>query len=128
MTAVVLDSGAVSLLSRRSTGSAGLIVPLRREGVWPHLVPSVVLVECLTGHPGRDAKVNRFVKTCLVDEDLPESLARRAAWLRSKAGRGSAVDAIVVASAEPGGVVLTQDLADLRVLASYSDQVVVERP
>jgi hypothetical protein len=40
---------------------------------------------------------------------------------------GSAVDAIVVASAEPGGVVLTGDIEDLGALASHCDAVRIER-
>jgi len=36
------------------------------------------------------------------------------------------VDAIVVAIAEPGGTVLTGDIADIRALAGYSDGVIVE--
>jgi hypothetical protein len=66
-------------------------------------VPSVVLLESLTGRQRTDAPVNRFLKTCGIVADLPELLARRAAALRAHAGRGSAVDAIVVAMAEPGG-------------------------
>jgi hypothetical protein len=37
------------------------------------------------------------------------------------------VDAVVVASAEPGGLVLSGDIEDLRALASRSDAVRVER-
>jgi hypothetical protein len=51
----------------------------------------------------------------------------RAAVLRASAGRGSAVDALVVAVAEPGGAVLNGDLADLRALAAYADDVIVLR-
>ena len=52
-------------------------------------------------------------------------MARRAGALRAKARRGSAVDAIVVAMAEPGGAVLTADLVDLGSLAYYADGVQV---
>jgi hypothetical protein len=58
---------------------------------------------------------------------IPEALARRAALLRRQAQRGSAVDAIVVALAEPGGPVLTSDLGDLDTLAGHADDVTVER-
>jgi hypothetical protein len=47
--------------------------------------------------------------------------------LRYAAGRGSAVDAIVVAMAEPGGSVLTGDHGDIAALASHADGVGVER-
>ncbi len=124
---LVLDSGAVSRLAQRSRSSVALIIALREEGLWPPAVPSIVLVECLRGHGTRDAAENRFLKTCDVVEALPEALARRAAWLRSRARRGSAVDALVVAMAEPAGTVLTTDPGDLQALAAYSDGVAVER-
>jgi predicted nucleic acid-binding protein len=100
---------------------------LREEGLWPPIVPSAVLVECLQGHAGRDAAANRFLKTCDVVEELTESVARRAAFLRRRARRGSAVDAIVVAHAEPGATVLTSDVRDLEALATYAQRVRIER-
>jgi hypothetical protein len=124
---LVLDSGGVSKLAERSRQAAALIITLREQQLWPPFIPSIVLVECLQGHAGRDAMTNRFLKTCDVVEETPESLARRAALLRRRAGKGSAVDAIVVASAEPGGTVLTSDPGDLRALAQYANGVHVER-
>ncbi|MGH9056412.1 MAG: hypothetical protein ACRDYY_11220 [Acidimicrobiales bacterium] len=90
-------------------------------------MPSVVLVECLTGDPGRDAPANRLLRACDVEEALGVVLARRAAHLRTRARRGSAVDAIVVASAEPDGTVLGDDLKDLRALAAHAIGVSVRR-
>jgi hypothetical protein len=84
-------------------------------------------VECLEGHAGRDAVENRFLKTCDIAETVPESLVRRAALLRRHARRGSAVDALVVALAEPGGTVLTSDPHDLQALASHAERVNVLR-
>jgi predicted nucleic acid-binding protein len=122
---LVLDSGAVSRLAERSRQSLALILALRDEGLWPPRVPSAVLVECLEGHAGRDAVENRFLKTCDIAETLAESLARRAASLRRHARRGSAVDALVVAFAEPGGTVLTCDPRDLQALAVHAESVAV---
>src|SRR5437867_151590 len=96
---------------------------LRAEGLWPPLVSTASLVESLTGDSGRDANTNRFLKICTISERLPERVARRAAFLRARARRGSAVDAIVVALAEPGGTVLTSDAKDLRAIASRADEV-----
>jgi hypothetical protein len=59
-------------------------------------------------------------------EELGEPLAQRAAMLRRRAGRGSAVDALVVAFAEPGGTVLTSDLEGLEALAEYAQRVKLE--
>jgi hypothetical protein len=124
---LVLDSGGVSRLARRAQDAAATIAVLKRDGLWPPVVPSVVLVESVTGRQRFDANTNRFLKTCDVRELLPERLARRAAELRSRARQGSAVDAIVVVTAEPDGTVLSADLKDLRALALYSDGVQVLR-
>jgi hypothetical protein len=124
---LVLDSGAVSRLAERTREAAALVRALREEGLWPPIVPSAVLVECLQGHSGRDAAANRFLKTCDIVEELVESVARRAAFLRRRARRGSEVDAIVVAHAEPGATVLTSDMRDLEALASHAQRVRVER-
>ncbi len=127
MTLLVLDSGGVSRLARRRQDTAAVIVVLQRDGLWPPIVPSVVLAESLSGRQRTDALVNRLLKTCDVVEELSERIARRAGALRSLAGQGSAVDAVVVAMAEPGGAVLGSDLKDLRALAAYSDEVAVYR-
>jgi predicted nucleic acid-binding protein len=124
---LVLDSGGLSRLAERSPRSLALIRSLRSADLWPPVVPTVVLAESLQGHAGRDAKANRFLKTCLVETHISQHLARRAAELRRRAGRGSAVDAVVVALAEPAGVVLTGDEADLRALTAHAKDVVIER-
>jgi hypothetical protein len=124
---LILDSGGVSFLAKRNQDAVAAIRVLVRDGAWPPRVPSVVLVESTTGRQRYDAAVNRLLMTCDVREDLPASLARRAGELRHLAQRGSAVDAVVVASAEPGGVVLSGDIEDLRALASHSDAVRIER-
>jgi hypothetical protein len=123
---LVLDSGAVTRLAERSARAAALIAALRAEGLWPPVVPSVVLIECLTGEGSRDAVHNRFLRTCDVAESVPVPLARRAAWLRARARTGSAVDALVTAAAEPDGTVLSCDLADLRALARHASDVTIE--
>src|SRR5438067_147534 len=43
---------------------------MRREELWPAVVPSVVLVECLTGDARRDAGTNRLLRTCIVQREL----------------------------------------------------------
>jgi hypothetical protein len=123
---LVLDSGGVTRLAEHSRDAFALITALRDQDLWPPLVPTVVLVECLQGHAGRDALENRFLKTCDISETVSESLARRAAILRRLARRGSAVDALVVAFAE-GGTVLTSDPRDLQALATHADNVNVIR-
>lgn len=127
MTRLVLDSGGLTSLARRPDDTAALIAVLRRDELWPPVVPSVVLVESLSGRQRTDARVNRLLKTCDIVEELPEHLARRAGALRALARHGSAVDAVVVAMAEPEGAVLGGDLKDLRALAAHARGVTVYR-
>jgi hypothetical protein len=122
---LVLDSGAVTRLARRNRQCAATITVLRREGLWPPEVPAVVVVESVTGRAGADANTNRLLKTCAIVTELPEAAARRAAQLRFRSKHGSAVDAIVVATAEPNGQVLTGDPDDLRALATYALNVTI---
>lgn len=124
---LVLDSGGLSRLSQRNRRAIALITALRSEGLWPPVVPTVVLAESMTGSPRTDTGTNRFLKACDVEPIVGEATARRAGMLRSKARRGSAVDAILVALAEPGGAVLTGDTEDLEALAAHADDVSIER-
>lgn len=123
---LVLDSGGVSRLSARTKTAAALIRSLVDQELWPPVVPTMVLVESLQGHAGRDANSNRFLKTCIINSEVSEATARRAAQLRRLAHAGSAVDALLVALAEPGGTVITGDRADLEAIAAHADRVAVE--
>ena len=122
---LLVDSGAVDRLARHDEQSLVYLASLARDGYWPPVIPTVVLTECVSGTQHKDALANRFIKTCQVLEELPEETARRAGKLRSQTKRGSAVDAILVALAEPGGVVITEDTRDLEALASNASNVVV---
>ena len=124
---LVLDSGGVTALAARSPWAVAQIRAFLRVGLWPPVVPTVVMVECLAGRADQDAATNRFLKTCDVAPVLPGARARRAAFLRSSAQRGSALDAVVVATAEPHGTVYTGDADDLTALAAYADDIRVER-
>ncbi len=86
----------------------------------------MTMVEALQGRPGPDAPTNQFLKSCRIESVISEKLARRAARLRTSAGRGSAVDALIVALAEPGGVVLTGDSSDICALAERAESVSVQ--
>ena len=120
---LVLDPGGLSRLSQRTRRAAALIDALRAEGLWPPVVPTVILAESTTGAAPTDTNINRLLKSCDVDALLPETTARRAGQLRSKARTGSAVDAVVVATAEPGGAVLTSDRHDL---TAHATDVTIE--
>jgi predicted nucleic acid-binding protein len=123
---LVLDSGGLTRLAKRDRETAALLIALRRRGLWPPVVPTVVLAESLTGIASRDANTNRFLKTCDIRPQVPEYDARRAATLRTQAHTGSAVDAIMVAIAEPGSTILTGDTEDLEALAANANLVAIE--
>lgn len=123
---LVLDSGGLSRLAARTKTSVSLIRALTAQELWPPLVPTMVIVESLHGDAGRDANTHRFLTTCIIESTMSVDVARRAAELRRLARTGSAVDALVVAIAEPGGTVLTGDRADIEALAGHADRVSVE--
>jgi hypothetical protein len=123
---LVLDSGGITRMAERSRSAVAFIRAMRDQGLWPPFVSTAALVESLTGDPPKDANTNRFLKTCNLVERLPERMARRVAYLRTRARRGSAIDAIVMATAEPGGTVITSDPADLRAIATRADDVAIE--
>lgn len=119
---LVLDSGGISALA----GQRARLLELRSRGLWPPLVPAVVLAEALTGDHRKDFHANRLLRTCLV-RDVDEHHAREAARLRTATGRAStisAVDAVVVAFAgsRPEPLVLTSDPADLTALADHASR------
>lgn len=89
----------------------------------PPIVATMVIVESLHGRAGRVANINRFLKTCLIEDAVPQRLARRAAELRRLARCGSAVDAVVVGLAGPGGTILTSDVDDLDALAENANGI-----
>lgn len=124
MSPVVLDAGGLSRLARRTIAARELLRALRTAGLWPALVPSVVLTEALTGDARKDFAEERLLAMCDIEAG-DEHTARRAGGLRSAARRGSAVDAIVVAVAEEAHApVLTQDVGDLKALAAHTDPAV----
>ena len=124
---LILDSGGLSFLAKRNQDAAATIRVFVQDGLWPPVVPSVVLAESITGRQRNDANLNRLLKTCDLVEELPEGLARRAGVLRFRARQGSAVDSIVVATAEPAGTVLTGNVEDLNALAIHADRVTIQR-
>ena len=123
---LVLDSGGLSRLASRTKTAAALIRAFRSQELWPPIVPTMVLVESLYGDPSRDANTDRFLKMCIIETSVSRKTVKRAAELRRLAKTGSAVDALVVAIAEPGATVLTGDRADIEALAAYSNGVHVQ--
>lgn len=122
MRPLVLDSGGLSALATQRARLA----ELRRRGLWPAQVPSVILAEALTGDHRRDFAANRLLRACQI-RDVTELVAREAARLRTATGRAgtiAATDAIVAAYASTlhAPVILTNDPTDLTALADHAVQ------
>lgn len=117
---VVLDAQGLTMLAQ----NRARLEELRRRGEWPAFIPTVVVIECLTGDHRRAYHENRVVRACDV-KPVDEPLAHCAALLRSKvvARRAPSVgDAIVVALADflGGATVLGRGPADLEALARHT--------
>ena len=116
---LILDSGALTALA----SDRARLAALHRRGLWPPLVPAVVLTESLTGDHRRDHAVDRLIALTEV-VDVDEGLARTAARLRTAASRPrvSVVAAVVAATATntADAVVITGDPRDLRALAAVA--------
>jgi predicted nucleic acid-binding protein len=117
---LILDAGGVSALA----GQRARLMELRRRGLWPAQVPSVVLAESLTGDHRRDFHADRLLRACQI-RDVTEPHAREAARLRTATGRAAtitATDAVVAAfaSACSDPVVLTSDPRDLAALCEHA--------
>ncbi len=117
---LILDAGGLSALA----GDRAKLAELRRRGLWPGQVPSVVLAESLTGDHRRDFHTNRLLRACQI-RDVGELQAREAARLRTatrSAASISAVAAVVAAFASTclDPVVVTSDPGDLTKLAAHT--------
>jgi predicted nucleic acid-binding protein len=127
MAVLILDSEALSSLAnprhnprRHQLVRAGLRSAARRGE--PVRVPSVVLVELYRGQ-GHDEPIDRVLAQGFVRVVTTGALiARHAGHLLVDADRGSelAVDALVVATTIwlGGGLILTHDPADLKLLSA----------
>lgn len=124
---LVLEAGALRKLAEATPASTVLLATLRRRGLWPAMVPTLVVAEAMTGDAAHDVDLEAFLTCCDVREELPLQLAVRAAWLRAAVGRGSASDALVVAMAEPAGAVLVVNRPHIEAMALFADRVFVER-
>jgi len=122
---LILDSGAVSALSRNELRARATLAAAREAGVEVS-IPSVVIAETVRGS-AKDAKVNRVIKSVGEVTAPDEDTGRVAGALLGAARSTSTIDALVVASAIElgGGVVLTGDPEDLVLLAEGHPEVVI---
>ena len=128
---LVLDTEALSVLSRRTNRSvfARLLATGDYEDV--ALFPTVILAELLTGRPV-DAAIWQVIRG-LTSVDLTVQIAAQAGRLRERAEsvrrkkRDLTVDAIVAATAIlwAPSLLITGDVDDLRLLTEGSDVRVI---
>ena len=97
---LILDAGGVSALA----GQRARLIELRRRGLWPAQVPSIVLAESLTGDHRRDFHTNRLLRACQI-RDVTEPHAREAARLRTTCS---------------SPIVITSDTRDLAALSEHA--------
>jgi predicted nucleic acid-binding protein len=116
----VLDSEGLWAVARNDSEDARAVLAASSQAGVPVLVPAAVLAETLFGD-GRDVRANQVLKKLQV-VPVTDPIARSAAELKRLAGMvgvAATIDAIVVATsaAAGGGVVLTSDIDDIRLLA-----------
>jgi hypothetical protein len=104
---LILDSGGLGRLAERSGRAAALISTLRDAGLWPPVVPTVVLAESMSRRPHTDASVRGLLMSCQVEPTLPS-------WVRSSLRWPSRM------------TVLTSDAGDVEALAAHAHEVAVE--
>jgi predicted nucleic acid-binding protein len=115
---LILDTGALTALSRRSSAVWKLLDQAQRTGA-DVLIPAGTLAESIRGGP-RDVLVNRLVaqpNTQVTPHD--EERARSAGELLARAGTSDAIDALVVAEAlrHDSALIATSDPRDIADLA-----------
>jgi predicted nucleic acid-binding protein len=125
---LILDTEAVNALAnpddRGATRlrAAAITSRARQDGA-TIAIPLPALAEVFQ-NAASDASINRLVDAVqVIPLTLP--IARLAGHLRTSAGRGSAVDAMVVATAVRlgGAIIATADPLDLSALAQYHPNV-----
>ena len=133
MARLVLDSGGLGALCGTSHQARERLRWISRH-LGDVLIPTGILVECVTGDGGRDAEINRIVRILLGDEAAfvggDERTARRAGALRFAARSDDGIDALVAAVAVGDGspaVVLTSDPIDLARLVAEAPNVAVRK-
>ncbi|HEY7198988.1 MAG TPA: hypothetical protein VIC57_02195 [Candidatus Dormibacteraeota bacterium] len=125
---LILDSGALLALRRRSSGVWALLDRAQRAKA-PVLVPAGVLAQTARGGP-RDRDINAVLgRDGTVVSAHDEERARSAGWLLGRAGMSDAVDALVVAEAlrHPSATIVTSDPNDIATLAHGYRRVKVVR-
>ena len=119
---VVLDSTAIWWLAREKKRSARVIAAFAKSRLWPFVVPSVVLARCSPRNERDLGRLEQFLEICQVIEKPTRPDANRAGRLLAGMSHAPVEDAVAVAAAEAGGVVLVRCPQTLVVVAHVSER------
>ena len=116
MAVLVLDAGVLIAHERGDRSPAAWLDRAAREGVDIAVVAPTIAEVWRDG--SRQARVTRLLNACRII-DCDRQLARTAGEIMARANSRETLDAIIVAAAATiAGVVLTDDLSDLRPLGA----------
>ena len=118
MTAVILDAGAFIAIERNDRRTVALLKVAQQNSLALRSNGAVV-AEVWRGGSGSQVAVSRLlaaVELLAVDE----AMGRSAGVLIRDAGRGSAIDATVVALARDDDQIVTSDQSDMQALVNSS--------
>jgi hypothetical protein len=109
---LVLDTGALVALERRSRRVQVILTAAAQDGIIP-LVPTQVIAQYWRGGDGHQAMVARFLSGCQV-EQLDILRAKQAGRLLGKSCTSDETDAVVALMAHEWGAVVTSDPNDIK--------------
>lgn len=111
MAGLVLDTGALVALERRSRRVQVILTAAAQDGIIP-FVPTQVIAQYWRGGAGHQAIVARFLHGCQI-EHLGVVRAKQAGLLLGRSCTSDETDAVVALMAAERGAVVTSDPHDI---------------
>ena len=126
MSALVLDAGAFVAVERADREMVARLRAAERAGLELRSNGAVV-AQVWRDTSGRQASLSRLLRSVDV-RAVDRALGQGAGVLLGRAGRADAVDATVVAIANPGDRIVTSDPEDIRALVAASGHAILVLP
>jgi hypothetical protein len=126
VSALVLDAGALVAIERGDRAMAARLRAAQRSGLALRSNGAVV-AQVWCDPSGRQASLSRLLRAVDV-RPVDRAVGQGAGVLLGRAGRGDAVDATVVAIANPGDRIATSDPEDVRALVVASGHAILVLP
>lgn len=111
MAGLVLDTGALVAIERRSRRIQVILTAAAKDGILP-IVPTQVIAQYWRGGAGHQAVVAKFLHGCQI-EHLDLVRAKQAGELRGHSCTSDETDAVVALIAHECGAVVTSDQHDI---------------